>query len=74
MTNIRTAAFGNKHTPKQLLLDALNHADQMQICIVIQLDAEDCVQTSWSDGSLLSRMGMTQVASLRMLDAEQEDE
>ena len=72
-TNIRTAAFGNKHTPKQLLLDALNHADDMKICVVVQLDKDDYVLTSWSDGSSLKRMGMMQIAALRMMDATQEE-
>ena len=74
MKNIRTGAFGNKHTPKQLLLDALNHADDMQVCVVVHLDKDDYVLTSWSDGSSLKRMGMMQVAALQMLNATQEKE
>jgi len=72
--NIRTAAFGNKHTPKQVLLDALNQSDDMKVCVVVHLDKDDYVITSWSDGSSLKRMGMMQAAALRMLDAAQEGE
>lgn len=74
MTNIRIAAFGNKHAPKQILLEALNIVDDMKCCVVVQLDKDDFVVTSWSNGSMLARMGMMQVAALRMLDAAQDDD
>lgn len=73
-SNIRTAVFGGRHSPEQVLLDALNHAEHMQCCVVIYFDKDEFIQTSWSDGSMLQRMGMAQVAALRMLEVAQEED
>ena len=72
--SISTAAFGGKHTPKQVLLDALDHAGDFKCCVLVYVDQNDYVYTAWSDGSMLMRMGMMDVAKIRMLDAGQEDE
>jgi hypothetical protein len=72
--SISTAAFGGKHTPKQVLLDALNHADDFKCCVLVYVDQNDYVYTAWSDGSMLKRIGMMDVAQIRMLEAGQEDE
>ncbi len=74
MAKIATAAFGGKHTPRQVLLDALEDADTFKCCVLVCVDDEDYVNAGWSDGSMLKRMGMMDVAKLRMLDAAQEDE
>ena len=72
--SIITAAFGGKHTPKQVLLDALEHAESFQCCVVVYFDADDYVNTAWSDGSMLQRLGMLDIAKLRMIDAAQDDD
>ena len=72
--SISTAAFGGKHTPKQVLLDALEKTEDCQCLVVVYLDSNDYVMTSWSDGSMLQRMGMMDVAKLRMFDAAQDEE
>lgn len=71
---IETVAFGGRHTPTQVLIDALNNAETFKCCVVVYLDDEDYVQTTWSDGSMLMRIGMMDVAKLRMLDASEEQE
>lgn len=74
MNNVKTIAFGNRHTPKQVLIDAMDQAETAKLCVVVMLDADDYVQTAWADGSMLSRVGMLDAAKLRMIDAAQEDE
>jgi len=74
MSKVSTAAFGGKHTPRQVLIDALNHTDRFKCCVVVCLDDEDYVHTSWSDGSSLKRMGMMEVAKLRMFNAADEQD
>ena len=71
---VETAAFGGKHTPKQVLLDAMGHAESFKCCVVVYLDDDDYVNTSWSDSSMLTRMGMMDVAKLRMFDASGDDD
>ena len=36
--SVSTAAFGGKHTPKQVLLDAINEADTFKCCVLVYLD------------------------------------
>ncbi len=74
MSSVTTIAFGNKHTPHQTLIDAMSHIDGVQTVIVVMLDEDDYVVTSWSDGSMLKRLGMLDMAKLRMIDEGQEDE
>ena len=74
MSSVTTIAFGNKHTPHQTLIDATAKIDGVQTVVVVMLDADDYVVTSWSDGSMLKRLGMLDIAKLRMIDAGQEDE
>lgn len=73
MNNVKTIPFGNRHSPKQVLIDAMEHADTAKMLVVVMLDGEDYVQTSWSDGSMLARVGMCDVAKGRMIEAAQED-
>jgi len=74
MSNLETAQFGNKHAPEQTLIDVLSNIDGAKVVVVVMLDKDDYVQTSWSDGSMLMRIGMMDVAKIRMLEAGQEDE
>lgn len=74
MSNVKTIAFGNRHTPKQVLIDAMEHAETAKMCVVVMLDADEYVQTAWASSSMLSRIGMLDVAKLRMIDVAQEDE
>lgn len=64
--NLETAQFGDKHTPDQTLIDAMNNLGDAKMVVVVVLDDEDYVRTSWSDGSLLKRMGMMDMAKTRM--------
>lgn len=71
--SVETFAFGGKHTPEQVLVDVLNDGNEKKCLVVVYLDGDDYIQTAWSDGSMLGRMGMLDVAKLRMFDSAQED-
>ncbi len=72
--NISVAAFGGNRTPRQALLNVLDLADDAKIAVVVILDKDDGVNTAWSDGSLLKRIGMLEFAKMRMMELACEDE
>ena len=74
MSNIKTIPFGNKHTPEQTLLDALNSAEDAECIVIVQMTKDGYVETSWSNGSLAMRLGMLDMAKVRMFDIGQEGE
>ena len=73
MSNLKTAQFGTKQTPQQTLIDALENGSKAKIAIVVYLDESYYIHTSWSDGSLLKRLGMLEIAKLKMLDCAKEE-
>jgi len=73
MNNLKTAQFGNKHAPEQTLIDALSVIEGTKIAVVVFLDKDDYVCTSWSDGSLLKRLGMMDIAKIRMMETAEEE-
>ena len=75
MANVETFPFGDRHTPKQTLLSCLSEVEDAKIAIVIYLDKDDYIETAWSDGSLLKRLGLLYMAADRMKDiaAEEQD-
>jgi len=74
MGELKTAAFGNRHTPRQLLIDALEKVEKAKMAVLIYVDENDYIISGWSDGSLLKRIGMLDVAKLRMIESGSEDE
>lgn len=72
--NVETFSFGGKHTPEQTLISALNNDDDKQCVVIVYLDRDGYVKTVWSDGSMLGRIGMLDVAKTQMLEAAQEGE
>lgn len=73
MTNVEAVKFGNKVTPQQALLGTLNEATDMDCVVIVYVDREGYIRTSWSNSSMLKRLGMMQVASNRMIELAQED-
>jgi len=65
--NIKTAAFGDKRTPTQVLISAQQDAENYDCVVVVVLDKDGYVDSAWSDGSALKRMGMLDVAKVRMM-------
>jgi len=67
MGNLRTTTFGNKRSPEQTLIHALSDVDGVKIAVVVFLDKNDYIQTGWSDGSMLKRIGMMDIAKQQMI-------
>lgn len=74
MNNVKTTNFGDKHSPSQVLIDALDKAGTAKTVIVIILDEEDYIQTSWSDSTSLVRLGLLETAKYRTADLMMETE
>ena len=74
MSKVEVINFGNKRTPKQTVIDALNKMDDEQIAIVVFLSKDDYVNTAWSDGSQLKRIGMLEFAKNAMMNASFEED
>ena len=68
MSNLKTAAFGNKRNAKQTLIDALPDMERAQCVVIVWVDENDVVRTSWADGGMLRRVGMCEVAKMQMID------
>lgn len=65
--SVSTIPFGNKHTPDQVLIDAMNTKAKMVVVVI--LDEHDCIEVAWSDGSVLKRLGMLEIAKIHMVEA-----
>ena len=65
--NISAPAFGGKRDPEQTLFDAMTHIREAKIAVVVYLDKDGFVNTGWSDGSMLKRLGMLDVAKHQMM-------
>lgn len=76
MNNLKTAAFGGKRTPQQSLIGAMedDRFADAKIAVVVFLDADDGINTCWSDGSLLKRIGLLEFAKRRMIDLSIEED
>lgn len=73
--SISTAPFGGKTSPKQTIIDALELSEDVdvEIAVVVVLTKENkIVSTGWSDGSLLKRLGMLEMAKHQMIQASDE--
>lgn len=67
--SILTAPFGGRHVPKQVLLDALEIADEMRIIVISYMDSDGTPQTEWSNGNYLKRIAMMEVSKMEMTEA-----
>ncbi len=65
--SVETAAFGSKKSAKQVLIDAIQHSDDAQGLIIVMKDKDGYINSSWSDGSGLERIGLLQVAIARQI-------
>lgn len=72
MGDLKTAAFGDRRNAKQTLIEALDFADGAKAAVVVLIHEDDTVAASWSDSSMLTRVGMCDVAKLQMIDAAYE--
>jgi len=72
--NISVAAFGGNRTPEQAILDVTDLADDAQLAVVVILGKDDLIHTSWSDGSLIARIGMLEIAKKHMITRAYEGE
>lgn len=70
MSKVRTIAFGGKRTPEQALIGAMEDElfEGAKIAVVVFLDKDEGINTCWSDGSLLKRIGLLEFAKRRMID------
>ena len=67
--SIKTVAFGGKHTPEQVLLNAIEHVHEYgaQCVVVVLLDGDDYIQTSHSDGSATTKVGLLEWGKRRLM-------
>ena len=73
-SNVQVAHFAGKRTPSQSVLDALGGLNDAKIAVLVFLDKDEQINTSWSDGSLLNRVGMLEFAKIRMIELSHEDD
>jgi hypothetical protein len=59
---IRTALFGGKRNPKQVLADALGESDKMEAVVVCAKYKDGIIRYAWSDGDLLTMIGLAALA------------
>lgn len=69
---IRTAAFGGKRNPKQVLADSLGESEKMEAVLVCARYKDGVIRYAWSDGELLVLCGLAALA-IRDLSDSQED-
>lgn len=72
--NVEVGRFGNKHTPEQVLLGALNHADDLEILVISMLSKDGYIHTSWTGGLLSQRLGIMDFSQRKMMDISMEEE
>lgn len=70
---LKTANFGNRHTPCQVLIDALHEAEDAKACIVVLLDKDDYIRTGWSDAWTTTRVGLLEFAKQRIIALASEE-
>lgn len=66
--SVETAPFGGKLGAHQLVTSLIDEIKESQIAIVVFLDKDDFVETYWSDGSSLKRLGMLDMAKRRIME------
>lgn len=66
---IHVARFGGERTPKQAVVDILDKLDDAELAVVVILDKDGGIYTSWSDGCTVKKMGMLEFAKIRIMDA-----
>lgn len=64
---LKTAAFGNKLTPAQLLAGSMSDVEGASLAVLVYVDKDGYVCTGWSDGHLTDRCGILEVAKHRMI-------
>jgi hypothetical protein len=69
---LKTAAFGEKVSPAQLLIDAMQHMEGAHMLVLVFIDKDDIICTAWSDGRVTERCGILDVAKARMIDSAKE--
>lgn len=65
---IHVARFGGERTPKQAVVDMLDKLDDAELAVVVVLDKDGGIYTSWSDGPAIQQMGMLEFAKIRIMD------
>ncbi len=76
MSKVRVVAFGDNLTPRQAVITALEskYMEGAEIAVVVFLGEDDSINTCWSSGSLLKRLGLLDFAKRRMIDLSIEDD
>lgn len=67
-----TREFGGRHSPQQVLVDAMQYVDGAQCLVVAFIDKDGYICSSWSDSSVTTRLGVLDVAKHRMIDLSKE--
>lgn len=70
--SVETVAFGNRHTPEQILLDALQQTKHMKTIVLVYMDNDRYVHSAWSQGMSVERIGLLELAKLRQVELMQE--
>ncbi len=56
-------------SPKQILAQALDRADEFEQCVFIGIDKDGDLQRSWSQGGIWRAIGLCEGAKQEMLDS-----
>ena len=64
---IKSASFGGKRNPKQVLADSLGKADAFERVVVVAEYKDGAIVAGWSDGEKLKHIGMLRFAEFDLL-------
>lgn len=73
MTKVKSAAFGGRKSPGQILADIYGDVQDADVCVITFRAKDGRIYTSWSDGLLTERIGLVEIAKAAMMDAMYED-
>lgn len=65
---LKTGRFGDRASPQQVLIDALDHADDMALVVVCNINKNGDICSSWSSAALTHRLGVLDVVKHRMIE------
>lgn len=66
--------FGDNYTPEQLLLNALEYAEEFETLVLIGLDKDREVRMGSSTGSSLDKIGLVTIAQAQMVTQARDTE
>jgi len=69
-----TGKFGSELSPNQILINALEFADDMDCLVVAFTNKEGSISSGWSSSPVTSRLGLLDLAKLMMIESISNEE